>query len=193
MSGGFVGRIFTNVKDYATGATHYMPAIDGQTRGIVTTNVLNSALSFGEVFSGAEFFTLETAVDQDYVITTPATGNIVFAAEVETSDMAQLFFFEDTVSDPDGVLAEFADLNRNTKNTTSIVVRINPNVTADGTQLPFETQLGFTGKGNDSFGGASGGGLILDNSSVYMMRLTSLSAGNFCNVNLTFTESQPRV
>jgi len=192
MSGGYAGRILSGFRDYATGAAHLEPAIDGTTRALVTEGVVSQGLGLGEVFSAAEFFTLESGISRNYVITTPSTNSIVFASEIETSGIAQLFFFEDTVADPDGTLAEIADLNRKTKKTTSIVVRINPNITNDGTQLPFETQLGFSGKGNDEFGGASGGGLILGNSSVYLLRLTSTSAGNLCNVNLTFTESAPR-
>ena len=193
MGGGYVGRIFSGFRDYATGAVHLEPAIDGGTRGIVTTNPTGIALGLGEVFSAAEFFSLESGISRNYVITTPADGNIGFIAEIETSGIAELFFFEDTDADPDGTLADFADLNRQTKNTTGVVVRINPTINDDGTQLPFETQLGFSGKGSDEFGGNAGGGLILDNSSVYLLRLTSTSSGNICNVNITLTESAPRV
>lgn len=193
MSGGFVGRIFTDFKDYATGAVHHMPAIDANSRAMVTVSSTTNNLARGEVFSFAQTITLENGIDRDYVLTIPAPKlNVTFLAEVEASDVALIEFFRDTVASG-GTPIVPADLNDRTRNTAQTVIAADAVITDDGTEFPFETQLGFTGKGNDSFGGAAGGGLLLRNSTNYMLRITSLAAGNLLNVNITLIEAADRI
>ncbi len=187
----FGGRI----RDYATRGENHSLAIDEETRALITVGALGNNLARGETFSFAETVTLENGFDRDYVITTPTappTIDTSLIAEVESSDIAQLEFFEDTVF-TGGTPVVAVDLNRRTKSTCLAVITADGTISNDGTKLPFDTQLGFSGKGNDSFGGAAGGGLLLASSTNYMLRVTSLSAGNIININLTLIEAVDRI
>lgn len=186
---------WNTVRDYAHGGENHKLAIDEETRALITVGPLGNNLARGETFSFAETITLENGIDRDYVITTPTappTIDVSFLAEVETSDIAQLEFFEDTEF-TGGSAVVAVDLNRRTKSTCLAVITADATISADGTKLPFDTQLGFAGKGNDSFGGAAGGGLLLTSATNYMIRITSLSAGNIININLTLIEAVDRI
>lgn len=185
----FGGRI----RDYATGGENHSPAIDEETRGMVTVSAVANNLTRGEMFSFAEAITLENGIDRDYVLTIPApTLDVSFFAEVESQGEALLEFFRDTAF-TGGTPVVPADLNDRTRNTAQTVITADATISDDGTKFPFDTQLGFAGKGNDTFGGSAGGGLLLRNSINYMLRITSLAAGNLINVNLTLIEAVDRI
>lgn len=182
-----------HVKDYATDGENHHLAIDEETRGLITSSTLGNYERRGELFSYAETITLENGVERDYVLTTPGpTLDISFFAEIEASDICEVKFFKGTAATGGSALVP-ADLNDRTANDPTVTIAADPTVTDDGTKLPFDTQLGFSGKGNDSFGGTGGGGLLLANSKKYMLRLKSLSANNLINVNLTHVEAVDRI
>ena len=162
------------------------------TRGLVISADIEVSLSLGEVFNYADFQVVNSGVDLNFTFTTPASPDIVLFAEITTSLAAELRFFENTTIGAGGTTRIPFDVNRRTQNTADIVIKENPVITADGTQLT-AVSFGFTGQGNSSVGSTGGGGQILANSEDYLLRLTSLAAGNIVDVSLTLQERVNRI
>ena len=161
-------------------------------RGLITSSDLGTSLSLGEVFNYTVFQVVENGVDLDFTFTTPASPDIIFFADITTSLAAELRFFENTTIGTGGTTRVPFDINRRTQNTAATVIKENPTITADGTLLT-AVSFGFTGQGNSSVGSTGGGGQILANSEDYLLRLTSLAAGNIVDVSLTIQERADRV
>jgi len=166
--------------------------INENIRGIITSSDLGTSLSLGEVFNYAAFQVVENDVDLNFTFTTPASPDIIFFADITTSLAAELRLFENPTIMADGTLRVPFDINRRIKNTAATVIRDDPTITADGTLLS-SISFGFTGQGNSSVGSTGGGGQIFANSEDYLLRITSLAAGNIVDVSLTIQERADRI
>lgn len=136
--------------------------------------------------------TLGSAASQDYLITTPANKYIHFLFQGDGSLVTTFNFFE-AANRTGTTLQTVFNHNRITANTASTTIHKGTSGgTTDGTLM-------VTHAGGISAGGGGGakvgtgldysGEIILKQSTKYIFRVTSGTAGNLCNINMHWYEN----
>lgn len=143
--------------------------IDGQA---FTSSFLNAALV--------------TATSAEVLIQTPATGTITLRATGRAAGISQLLLFEGPTFSVAG--AALTEVNHNRVGTplvTTCIVTSGPTTSADGTLLHDDF---IVAAGSGSFTGKDG--IILEQDTDYLLRLTNLSGGNVhASIVVEFSDS----
>lgn len=127
-------------------------------------------------FTLADFTTLAAAAVIDFAVQVPDSltwPHMVFTVQSGEGPV-QLDMYEGTIADADGTLVTPINNNRNSSEVSTLVIRVNPTVTAVGTRL----SGAYVGAGGNAVA-ASGGMVsreqeyILKQNTKYLFRLTN--------------------
>lgn len=152
------------------------------------------AYEHAQIHSGVSFLyydsvTLGSAVSQDYLITTPADKYCHFIFNADGTAVTSMSLYES--ADRTGTTPQTA-YNSNRVSATAATITVAKGTsggTTDGTRIV--TYAGGTASNQSKSGADFGfsGELILKLSTKYIIRITSGTAGNLCNLNLHWYEN----
>jgi hypothetical protein len=125
----------------------------------------------------------------DFVMTTPATGQIHLLFQIEGTGETLVQVYENTAHSDDGTPVTVYNNNRQSSNTTSATVQSDPTVTGVGTLLA-SALFGVASNPSKTFGGDTrrDDELILKQSEDYLFRITSNSNNNNIDYRATWYE-----
>lgn len=127
--------------------------------GMITTNLNNGAVGDGKLFQVYSKITILTATTHNVAFTTPSDKDIlVMPTVISTSADKLTFRYYEGATFTGGTLITPVNQNRQSTNTSGVVVRGGVTVSTQGTQLAQVWMAGAESVGQTRTGGSSGGG-----------------------------------
>lgn len=159
---------------------------------VVASPGTNSLLR-GEAFQFGSFQTIGNAVDLDFVVASPAANLNVFEMLINTTGQSTVAVYENPTLGAAGTARVGLNLNRNSGTSAAVTIDEGQTISAVGTLL-VQQSAGQVTTGNSSLGGDLGGNatIVLKNSEDYLIRISSLAAGNIINYRFLWLEVTPR-
>lgn len=163
--------------------------IDTTAQAVMTIDNHHHEIHEGDAYFYYDSVTLGSAATQDYLLTTPNTAkwaHMVFSVDGTAVTTCRLY----EASDRTGTTLQTVwNNNRNSVNTAAVTVRKGTSGgTTDGTLM--KTYSSGTSQGSTKTPTHLGFGseIILKQNTKYILRVTSGTAGNLCNVVLNWYE-----
>lgn len=143
----------------------------------------------GETFRYSNPVTLGSAASQDYMITTPASGKSMhMIMSIDGTAVTSFFVYE--AGDRTGTtLQTYYNANRNSTNTsTATIHKGTSGGTTDGTLIASYASGTATNQSRGSSNVSHDSEWVLKQNTKYIIRITSGTAGNLCNLYLEWYE-----
>ncbi len=175
------------IKDGASGPA----SIDDSTNALNIVDYVHHEIHGGSHYFIEDFQTgVANAATIEFVITTPDTDKHAHMTFVIEAVYAwKLEIYEGVDSNADGILVTPYNSNRNSANTSGMVVRLNPTINSDGTKI-----IGAQYGAGRKFGGAANRNdeMILERNNAYLYRITSLQNANIITFAGRWYEHTPK-
>ena len=143
----------------------------------------------GRTFRTYDSFTLGSAATQDYTILTPAAPTYAhFTLDLDGSAVTQFQVFEGATA-TGGSASTIWNANRNSVATAAVVVTKGPTVTITGTQMWIYNGGSSTNQSKGAAAAQFNAEWILKANTKYLVRFTSGTASNLCNIGLNWYEA----
>jgi len=165
-------------------------AKDSLTNAVNTVDYAHHEIHGGSHFTISDYETLGDGATADFVIVTPdTTKQAHLLIEAGGSGLVKIDEYEGVTEDGDGTTITPKNNNRNSSNTSTIVVRKGATVTGLGTRLG-GAQAGAGGNVNQQRPGSGGreSEFVLKQNTKYLFRITSGAASNNISYSLDWYE-----
>jgi hypothetical protein len=170
--------------------------IDSATDAVNTVDYSHHEIHSGDHYFIADFTSLDTAGTIEFIVTTPDTtkwGHLVFS--VQGTNQTEIDVYEACVETGDGTAITPVNNNRNSSNTSGLVVKYDPTtISDDGTRLSGQ-KFGVSGTPVTSRGGDTrrDDELNLKQNTKYLIRVTSLGDGNVISYRASWYEHTNKI
>lgn len=143
----------------------------------------------GETFRYSNPVTLGSGASQDYLITTPVSGKSMHATLSIDGTAVTSFFIYEATDRSGSTLQTYFNANRNSANTsTATIHKGTTGGTSDGTLLASYASGTSTNQSKSSANVTHDSEWVLKTNTKYIIRITSGTAGNLCNLYLEWYE-----
>ena len=189
----------TDLRAFTDNATHTLS--HGLSNGVPTAIIIDQhggAITFisqehhmiheGRSFRYEDSVTLGSAVSQDYLLTVPSGDYPHFTFSADGSAITQVQVFEDT--DKTGTTLQ-TTFNANRNSATASVMTVHKSVTGgttDGTRIATYSSGSASNQSKSSSIAEFNKEFILKTNTKYIIRITSGTAGNLCNISMNWYE-----
>lgn len=168
----------------------YIPMpVEPFTQSVKTIEVGHVFIHAGETFRYSNPVTLGSGVSQDYMITTPVSGKSMHTIlSIDGTAITSFFVYE--AGDRTGTtLQTYYNANRNSATTsTATIHKGTSSGTTDGTLLASYASGTATNQSRGSSNVSHDSEWVLKLNTKYIIRITSGTAGNLCNLYLEWYE-----
>lgn len=163
--------------------------IDSTSGAAITIAYEHAQIHAGLTFFYADSNTIGSGSSQDYLITTPANKYVHFVFNADGSAITSMYLYEG--ADRTGTTPQtIYNSNRLSATAASTTVAKGTSAgTTDGTRLVVYSGGTATNQSRSGADFGFAGELILKQSTKYLLRITSGTAGNLCNVNMRWYEN----
>lgn len=175
-----------------TGETTYqVPLIDVITHKLIAIDEVHNEIHDGDTFRYFDAVTINSGSSQDYLITTPNTKKWAhFLFLVDGTAITTISLYEAT--DKTGTTGQtIFNANRNSSTTATVTVdKGTSGGTTDGTLLFTYSSGTATGSVGKTGADTHNDEWILKQNTKYILRIASGTAGNLCNLSLSWYEHE---
>ena len=163
--------------------------VDPITHTLMTIDYVHHEIHEGDHFLYTDAVTLGEAGVQNYHITTPNTtkwAHMIFVVDGSAITQVELYEGTDKAGDTDVVAG---NSNRNSTTAATLVIKKGlTGGTSDGTRLHIYKGGSATNQSRGEAGTRNDEELILKQNTKYILRITSGTASNLCNVRMSWYE-----
>jgi hypothetical protein len=162
--------------------------VDDASQAVITIDNHHHEIHEGDAYFYSDSVTLASAATQDYLITTPNTTKWAHMVVEMDGTAVTTFQFYEGATRTGTTLQTLWNNNRNSANTAGVTIHKGATGGADGTLM--KAYSSGTSSGNSKMPSTLGFGseVILKQNTKYLVRITSGTAGNLCNINFNWYE-----
>lgn len=161
---------------------------DSTTNAIITIDEPHAQIHDGDTYRYSDSVTLNNGSSQDYLLTTPASPTIHFTLQADGTAITSFFMYEAT--DKTGTTGQtIYNANRTSANASSMTIKKGTSGgTTDGTLIAQYASGAAQGQSKNPSNVDHSEEWLLKASTKYIFRITSGTAGNLCNVMMSWYE-----